>query len=243
MSMHRRIVRAAGLGVGLLIAGCGPSDGDGGTGADARHAEALAARGDETTASNGEVASPHADGGTTSMPAQPADRGDPSPGGDGDRAIELPGLTITLAPSWRAIEPSSSMRKAEAALPAGEGGEDASLVVYYFGPKGAGTHEANLARWASQFVLPDGTDPADAATVEKIERGEHAIIVMRLAGTYIAETSPGSGQRHNKPDWALVGVIVETGEGPYYIKIVGPGDVLKAHANEIEAMIASLEPA
>lgn len=134
------------------------------------------------------------------------------------------------------------MRRAEAALLAGEDGEDASLVVYYFGPTGAGTHEANLARWASQFVLPDGTDPADAATVEKIERGEHAIIVMRLSGTYIAETSPGSGQRHNKPDWGLVGVIVETGEGPYYIKIVGPASVLKAHADEIEAMIASLDP-
>ncbi len=243
MNTHRRIWFLGTLGVCGMLASCGPAEEDA-PGASAQRDGGLTGteRGSEPGEGVRGVEARDAEHeGREAVEAEGSDGDDGAP--SNDASIRLPALTLTPGDAWRVVEPSSSMRLAEAELPDEEGGEGGTLVVYYFGEAGAGTHEANLARWASQFVLPDGTDPADAATVEKIEREGYDIIVMRLSGTYIAETSPGSGERLNKPEWGLVGVIVETSRGPYYLKLTGPTAVLDAHRAEIEAMIASLEPA
>ena len=36
--------------------------------------------------------------------------------------------------------------------------------------------------------------------------------VVDLAGTYVAETSPGSGEQLNHPDWRMLVAVIETPE-------------------------------
>lgn len=158
--------------------------------------------------------------------------------GSGGFAVTLDGITIPLAQGWTARTPSSSMRAAEVVLPGVEGEDEASMVVFYFGAGGAGTAEANLARWRSQFSMPDGSDPSDHAEIASVDLGGRAMVVMRLDGTYIAETSPGSGERVNKENWSLVGAVVETSAGPYYVKIVGPSSAIERERSGIDAMLA-----
>jgi hypothetical protein len=43
-----------------------------------------------------------------------------------------------------------------------------------------------------------------------------------LSGTYVAEVTPGSSERFNKPGFRLRAAVIETKEGPYFVKLTGP---------------------
>lgn len=149
----------------------------------------------------------------------------PSPGAE-PAAPGAPTLAFTAQPGWVVETPASAMRVAQYRLPAGgSGAGDASLVVFHFGPR-AGTLEANLERWASQFEQPDGGD-----SEERMQRRERTldgrrVVEVELAGTYVAETAPGSGERVREPDWRLLAAVIESDAGPYYAKLVGPDETV-----------------
>jgi hypothetical protein len=126
---------------------------------------------------------------------------------------------------WIVATPTSNMRVAQFVLPGSAG--DAELVVYFFGERG-GSLEANLERWAGQFEQPDG-----GASHERMLRSDREVAglivtVVDLSGTYVAETSPGSGEHVNKPLWRMLAAVIEAPEGPYYAKLTGPA-VTVAH--------------
>ena len=132
-------------------------------------------------------------------------------------------LVLPEQPGWVREKPSSTMRKAQFTLPRAEGdAADASLVVYYFGAGGGGGREANLERWASQFEQPDGTASTDRLASSTRKVGDLEVLDAEIEGTYVAETSPGSGTRVREPGWRMIASIVETDHGPYYVKLVGP---------------------
>jgi len=55
-----------------------------------------------------------------------------------------------------------------------------------------------------------------------------------LGGTYVAETSPGSGVRVREEGWRLLASIIVAPEGAYYAKLVGPAATV-AHQAEAYA--------
>jgi hypothetical protein len=131
-------------------------------------------------------------------------------------------LTFTAQPGWMVETPTSSMRKAQYRLPGSDGAADAVLVVYHFGAGGGGGVEANLERWAGQFEQPDGSD--SRATMRTSTRNLNGMDVTEvdLAGTYVAETSPGSGEHVREEGWRMLAAILPAPEGAYYAKLVGP---------------------
>lgn len=132
-------------------------------------------------------------------------------------------LQFAAQPGWVEEKPTSSMRKAQYLLPRAEGDtEDASLVVFYFGASGGGGREANLTRWAGQFEQVDGSDStAKMKTADRTVNGL-AVTDVELSGTYVAETTPGSGVRVRKEGWRMIASIIEAPAGAYYPKLVGP---------------------
>lgn len=146
-------------------------------------------------------------------------------------------LVLAAQEGWLEEEPANSMRAAQFRLP-GEAGE-ATLVVYHFG-SGGGSLEANLERWAGQFEQPDGGD--SAARMGRSERrvGDLDVVVVDLAGTYVAETSPGSGEFVNEPDWRMLAAVIDAPQGPYYAKLVGPQATVAAHAARFDAFLDGL---
>ncbi|MHC4108380.1 MAG: hypothetical protein ACYSTY_09885 [Planctomycetota bacterium] len=152
------------------------------------------------------------------------------------------GLGLTPPAGWVAEPPASSVRFAQYRLPGDGSSDDAQLVIYYFGPTGAGPVEGNINRWCRQFEQPDGRDSRGAAvTAERTVNGL-ALTTIDLSGTYVAETSPGSGERVNKPDYRLLGAIIETDAGPYYVKLVGPAQTVARWQASYDAFILSLRP-
>jgi len=137
-------------------------------------------------------------------------------------AVLAGGLTFTPPAGWQSSHPTSSMRVAEFTLPrAAADPDDGQLVVYYFGGSG-GSVDANIQRWIGQMQQPDGKASSAAATRET--RNVHGLTVtlVDVSGTYVAETAPGSTEHHNQPHYRLRAGVVDTADGPYFIKLTGP---------------------
>jgi len=138
-------------------------------------------------------------------------------------SFAAPALKFDAPKEWISKPPSSSSRIAEFALPkAGADTEDASLVVYFFGANMGGNVQANIDRWVGQMSQPDGKPSAQVATTTKLTANGLNITLVDVAGTYVAEVSPGSTERYNKPGFRQRAAVVETTEGPYFVKLVGP---------------------
>jgi hypothetical protein len=150
------------------------------------------------------------------------------------------GLTFTPPSAWKRVPAVSSMRVAQFALPrAANDAVDAELVVYYFGGSG-GSVEANIERWVNQMQQPDGKPSMTVAKQSKRTVNGLATTLVDVSGTYVAEMTPGAKERHNSPNFRLRAVVVETPQGPYFIKLVGPAATVAAHENGFEAFIRSL---
>lgn len=165
-----------------------------------------------------------------------------TPPGEGTATVQFDAanratLEFTRPESWHAEPPSSSMRVAQYVL-RGEAG-DATTVVFFFGNLGAGSVDANIERWCRQFQVDGVDDPRDAATITEREVNGMTVHEIDLAGTYVAETRPGSGVRVNEPGWRLRGSIIMAEEGPYYVKCVGPDATVTEHGESLVAFVDS----
>ena len=131
-------------------------------------------------------------------------------------------LKFTVPTGWVDEPRSSSMRVAQYKLPkAAADTDDASLVVYYFGHGQGGSTAANVERWVGQMKQADGNAAKDAKE-EHFETNGLKVTTVDVSGTYVAETAPGSGSFLNKPGYRLRGAVIETANGPYFVKLVGP---------------------
>lgn len=132
-------------------------------------------------------------------------------------------LKFTVPPGWIEEERSSAMRVAQYKLPRAEGDtENGSVVLYYFGPGQGGSTAANIERWVGQMKQADGGSSKAAAKEDRFEVNGLKVATVDVAGTYVAETTPGSGTFENKPGYRLQAAVVETPNGPYFLKLVGP---------------------
>jgi hypothetical protein len=51
---------------------------------------------------------------------------------------------------------------------------------------------------------------------------------------------PGSGDRQNKPGWRLLGAVVESPHGPYYVKLVGPDATVRSWKESFRAFLRAI---
>jgi hypothetical protein len=154
------------------------------------------------------------------------------------------GLQLEAPSDWDKVAPSSGMRAAEWTLAAVAGDpEEARVIVFYFGKGGGGGGEANLERWYGQFKKPDGSPARGQAVVRKVDAGRLTITRADIAGTYVAEVRPGAGERHHKPDFRMIAAIVEGGEGPWYIRLLGPKATVAKWEKSFDGFLDSLRPA
>jgi hypothetical protein len=130
-------------------------------------------------------------------------------------------LQFTAPPAWKSRPSASAMRVAEFVVPRVAGdSEDGEVIVYFFGGAG-GSVDANIARWVGQFQTASGapvkTPTRTSSTVRSLK-----ITEVDVSGTYIAEVRPGSAERFNKPDFRMRAAVIETPNGPYFVKFTGP---------------------
>ena len=153
-------------------------------------------------------------------------------------AFQKSSLKFTVPAGWVEEERTSSMRVAQYRLPkAATDTDDASLVLYYFGQNQGGSAAANVERWVSQMKQAEGNSPKQ----ETLEVNGLKVTTVDVAGTYVAETAPGSGTFHNKPGYRLRAAVVETPKGSYYVKLVGPEKTVMQWNESFLSYIKSFE--
>jgi hypothetical protein len=139
------------------------------------------------------------------------------------------GAAIKFDPpaGWTSKTPSSSMRVAEFTLPkTGSDTEDATVTVFYFGGQG-GNVQANIDRWIDQLAQPDGKSSKDLAKTSTLQTTSGLKVTMvDVSGTYVAAVSPGSTEQFNKPGFRQVAAYIETANGPYFAKLLGPSQTV-----------------
>lgn len=144
-------------------------------------------------------------------------------------------FTLTVPKSWSESAPTSSMRAAQFKI------GDAELVVFYFGTGQGGTVEANVARWYGQFEQPDGSATKDKAKREEKKIDGLDVTLISVKGRFVANVRPTSDKKHNKPGHQMLAAIVQTDNGPYFFKMVGPEDTVTAAEKDFAAMINSIK--
>jgi hypothetical protein len=155
--------------------------------------------------------------------------------------LTLAGLTFTAPTAWKQVPTSSSMRVAQYTVPRATGDSaDAELVVYYFGGSG-GTVEANIDRWVGQMQQPDGRPSSAVMKRQSRTVNGMKVTVVDVPGTYVAEMTPGSPSRHNSPNFHLRAAVIETSNGPYFIKLTGPAKTVAASEKSFESFLASVK--
>ena len=90
------------------------------------------------------------------------------------------------------------------------------------------------------MTQPDGKASKDVAQTQKLAVGDLALTLVDVPGTYVAEMSPGSSERHNKPGFRLRAAVVEGRGGPYFVKLTGPAKTIAKWDAAFLAFLKSL---
>jgi hypothetical protein len=158
---------------------------------------------------------------------------------------ELPGGRVALGPfsmqlpsDWKSKPTVAGMRAAELQLP--ETGGKAEVIVYYFGESGAGSVQANIDRWVSQFTQPDGKPSSEVTKVEQATFAGQAASLVSLSGHYAARAMPG-GEAVDKADQSLLAAIVPSPKGPYYFRLIGDRSAVAAQTGKFRELLNSLK--
>jgi len=112
------------------------------------------------------------------------------------------------------------MRKATYEVPrADKDLEDGECGVFYFGPGMGGSIDANIDRWVKQFK----DLPADK--VKRADRSVNGLVAHTVeidSGSFNANSMGRAGQDMIKPNFGLLGAIVEEPSGEYFFKLTAP---------------------
>lgn len=146
--------------------------------------------------------------------------------------FEVGGLKFATPATWKSIEPSSPMRKAQLSIPNKDGKGDGEVLFFHFGPGNGGGTQANVDRWFKQFV--EGKEKIGAKTEEKTI-GKTKVVFVRAEGTYLSGM-PG-GSQTPLSDYGLRGAIIEAEGGSIFIRMTAPKAVATLAEADFKTMV------
>jgi hypothetical protein len=150
-----------------------------------------------------------------------------------DRTGAAAGITWTVPGSWTEGQ-GSSMRVATYAIEGAEGAGAGECAVFYFGPGQGGGVDDNVQRWVRQFK-ESPTPRREKRTVAGVN-----VTLVDIEGTYL---NPGGGMmqsRGEKPDYRLLGAIVEASGGNVFFKLTGPQAMVAAAEAAFDGLLGSM---
>jgi hypothetical protein len=141
---------------------------------------------------------------------------------DKGTVVELGDMRSRTPASWVAQRTTNQFRLAQFKLPKVDGDKRDAEVVVFQGI--SGSPEANIKRWKGQFAPPQGKTIDDVAKVSEMKVGSADVHVLDIHGTYLFKAQPFNPNSpvEKLPDYRMEGVIFQTKQGQYQIRLVGP---------------------
>ena len=152
-------------------------------------------------------------------------------------------LQFTVPAKWVSVPVENSTRAGQWVVPPprGQTGDECEVVVFYFGPGIGGTAKANIDGWMHTMFNAEG-HPA-AAEVKTHSSNGLKISQVVVFGTY-SQVVPISGiPPVSKPNYGLIGTVVEHPQGNVYWRFTGPEALLTADLPLFNKVIDSVRPA
>lgn len=146
--------------------------------------------------------------------------------------FEVSAFKFTRPEGWKQAQPRSAMRKAQIEVPGKDGGKPAEIVFFFFGDGQGGDVQSNVARWFGQF-----NGGADVQKSETADWNGTKVTIVSTEGTMKA--SPISGVPEDQAGFALLGAILEHADGPVFVKMTGPADLVKGSKEKFTALVKS----
>ncbi len=144
------------------------------------------------------------------------------------------GIHWTVPQGWMA-QPEKPMRVSTYTVPAaGEGNEAGECAVFHFGNNQGGSVNDNLSRWISQFE-GGGKHEFSAKDVNGLKT-----TLIEISGTYLAPSGPAMESQGKKPNYHLLGAIVEAPQGLVFFKLTGPEQTIKAAIPSFNDLVNSI---
>jgi len=150
-------------------------------------------------------------------------------------------LKFTIPSKWQ-IEPVESPARGGQwrVPPLHDGGEGGEVVAFYFGPGIGGSAEENIGAWIGTMFNAEG-HPA-AAERKHHETGGHKISQVVIFGTYNQVVSlPGVPPEH-RPNYGLLGAVIENPQGNIYWRFTGPEPLITANLPLFNKVVDSVRP-
>ena len=160
---------------------------------------------------------------------------------------ELDGLKSKMPDGWKVEEATNKMRVLQAKLAKADGdAEDADLVVFYFGKGGGGGVKENFKRWQDQFEAPEGKKIDDVSKTSEFKINGDKVKVDYLSiegGTYKFKAQPFNPNSPvtEKKDYRLLGAILDTENGPFFIRVTGPAKSVEKHRKSFEEWVKAFK--
>lgn len=147
-------------------------------------------------------------------------------------------LSWDVPAGWIVEQPSSSMRRSQYRVQ-GPGG-DGECVVFYFGTGQGGDPLSNADRWAKQFTQPDGGSSLEVMQTSLLSQTQLPVHLVEVTGTYNGGMMASDQPAEEKPNFMLLGAIVEGPDAPWFFKFTGPEQTVRAQREAFIRMLQSV---
>ncbi len=155
-------------------------------------------------------------------------------------SLVVAGVRFTPDPAWTDLG-ASNMRAAHFEMAPVEG-DPAPAEIKVFANIGGGV-EGNIQRWIGQMQAPDGGDASSVAIRSKLTTAAGLDIhFVEIDGTFKESMGGGpmtGGRTVPRPDYRLVGAIVEGPSGEVFFKLTGPRKTARAMEEGMRQMLAA----
>ena len=151
--------------------------------------------------------------------------------------LDYEAMLANLPEGWKRVDPSSSMRVAQANISPVKGDTAVAEVVFFHFPGTGGSADANIKRWQGQFKGPKGEPGEQVAKVDTMMVGLLTVVTTDVTGTQLASASMGMGPPKDLPNYRMIASVIETPSGNWFIKVTGPKNTVAANETKIRNFV------
>ena len=151
--------------------------------------------------------------------------------------VEIDGLKSAVPADWKQEEVTSKFRSHHFRIPhVPDDKTDAEMMIFFFGAGSGGSADANVKRWKSMFIPPEGKQIDDVAKVDSFKVGNVNVTYLDVQGTYKFKERPfdPAAKEELRPDHRMLGVVFDSPNGPYFFRLVGPAKTVEHNKKAFE---------
>jgi hypothetical protein len=160
----------------------------------------------------------------------------------GGPAFNVGGYKFTVPARWQSEPVASPARAGQWQIPPlhGMDGQEGEAVAFYFGPGLGGDAKQNIEAWIGTMFNAEG-QPA-AAEQKHHETGGLKISQVVIFGTYNQVVPVPGIPPVAKPNYGLLGAVIESPQGNIYWRFTGPEPLITADLPLFNKIIDSVKP-